>query len=686
VAALDNGNNTGFIYVIGGLIRAVDGCDFLEEFTSSAVQIGVVDASGDITWSSATALPSGPIPGSTEPSTPRGVEQASATVVRTASGRAFLYLIGGLSTFVTIGDPSTAERTVFYAQIDQSTGALGPWVRGEDVPVIDPSPETTEPIGIFDHAATAVTSVENSGAASLIRDGIVVYGGLVKPTNLGLEANAFLYSATINPDSGAVTWDQDPGVNNTRVTLAGSAQYGTSAVSYNNKLYMIGGRVIGGTPLATVQTAIFNDSLLIEPISAGSGDFFVGGSTNVLPNGGRRDAGVAVMEAVPPADNPSEGIGSAWVFGVGGADASSGSPFIFRGRIGGEEADTRLRASEGWYYSNVFDVTFQRQGQAARNARVLSIRWAAEVNRASNANADMVVQFRKTVRADPTCPNESVFSTTAQSDRWITLDGDPASGFFSKSGSTTEPFNTVTLREVFGTEEFIATCFQYRVRFIQNGIDSNNRPIAGADPSGTPRLFAMLIEKVVAGSPDIRIPQGGFSADVQNGRMVGLTTVIQNLNLAGLPDTQDAGLDQDGSFYVHLCVAYAPPGQPAPTLDLPTLPLADGTRLPCMVAYYDVYKWQMRAGQSLAMVPSGEQVWRDPNTSAAIADVRSLFSQPGSYKVAMLIDAWNYVAEGTAGEANNLGQEEYSGNQPQVLAFEITGTPINLVRLPLIRR
>lgn len=692
-AALDNGGNTGFIYVVGGSVKIPDtisGCN-PGDFTSSAVQIGVLAANGDITWSNGPVLPSAPLAGSTDP-TPRGVEGASATVVRTASGKAFLYVIGGLSTFNNFLPESLVESSVFFAEINTSTGALGAWTQGATVPVVDPSPATIDPVGIYDHAATAITTVANSEAGSAVRDGIVVYGGFTQPRTLGVEVNDFLYRATINPDSGALTWDESPSVGNTRVTAAGTGQIGSSFVSYNNKLYLIGGAQGTGAALNWVQTATYNDDLAIETLP-GSTEFFVGSGESVLPNGPRTDAGATVMDALPPPDNPTATIGSAWVYGVGGADENgAGSRFIFRGRIGGDEADGSLRSTEGWYYSNVFDVTIPQGSSARRNARVLSIRWAAEVNRSPNTNADMVVQFRKTLRADPSCPNETVFSPTATSDRWITLDGDTGSPFFSQTSTSQQPYNTVTLRDAFNAEDFIATCFQYRVRFIQNGLDGNGRPVPAANTSVSPKLFSMLIEKIVAGSPDIRIPENGFRTNVQNGRMVSFDTVVQNLNTAGLADTQDAGLNDDGSFYVHLCVAYAPAGQPAPTLDLPALPLQDGQKLPCMLAYYEVFKFQMRAGAALNMIrypgatPELDQVWRDPNSGAPFNDVRTLFSQPGTYKVAMLIDAWNYIPEGTVGENNNRGEEAYHDNQPKVLEFTISGPPINVVRLPMIRK
>ena len=684
-AALATGAETGFIYVVGGVIP-IDVCS--EELTSSAVQIGAVTADGDITWSSGPALPSVPVfDGDLRK---RGVEGATATVVRTSSGKAFLYVMGGLSTFSAISPESRLEKSAFYAEIiNPATGALGAWVLGSDIPIFD----TSSDAGLYDHVAIAVTSTTNGAQSSTIKDGIVVAGGNTAIATFGsTEVNDFVFRAAIDPSSGALTWDQSPSVNGNNVTMAGSGQTGMTAVSYNNKLYMIGGRPLGQPVVDSVQTATFDDNLEIQTVP-NSSEYFIGSGTSVLPNGPRADAGATVIDALPPADNPTATLGSAWVYGVGGTDATGNrSRFIFRGRIGGDEADGGLRATEGWYYSSVFDVTFQQAGQSRKDARVLSIRWAAEVERGSNTNADMVVQFRKTLRSDPTCPNETVF---AASDPWFTLDADTSSGFFSQSSTAAKPFNTVTLKDAFGSEDFIATCFQYRVRFIQNGLDPNGRPIAAASASGTPRLFSMNIEKVIAGSPDVRIAQDGFETDVRAGRMVSFSTVIRNLNLAGISDTQSVGLDDDGSFFVNLCVAFALPGQPAPTLDLPTLPVADGQIPACSRAFYNMPKGPLTPGANYdlryyelnqARVPQG---WQRNSDQSLMTDIRELFSEPGTYKVAMLIDMWDYVPEGTAGEANNRGEEAFTSNQPQILTFEITGPPVklnNFVNLPMIRR
>lgn len=685
-AALPTGANSGFIYVVGGLTPFDTGCgDGATELTASGIQIGRVAEDGALTWaSSSNQLPSGPIlVGDVEVDLgPRGVERSAAVVVRTASGKAFLYVIGGLSTYDRITGPESAvERTVFRSEINPTNGTLGDWVRDDNVPLLGGA------LGIYDHIAAHVTTTVNTDAGSSVKDGILIAGGF---TGLNQsDPSIFVYRATINPADGDLTWDATPSSDGNEVTLGLGGQVGMSSVAYNNKIYLVGGAVPSDPPAErgrdTVLTATFNDNLELQPIP-GSTEYFVGRSQAVLPLGPRIDSGAALMDALPPPDNPTGDLGSAWALVVGGFDGSGQrSRFIFRGRIGGDEADGSIRATDGWFYSVPFNVTFQRPGQSARNARVLSIRWAAEVKRTANANADMVVQFRKSLRSDPNCPDESVFGAN---DRWFTLDADPASPFHSLDSTAERPFNTVTLRDAFGTEDFIATCFQYRVRFIQNGLDANGLPVAAASPSGTPRLFSMNIEKVVAGNADIRVK--GFGYNAPGGRLANLDMVIQNLSLEGLENTQDAGLDDnDGGFWVHLCIAYAAPGQGTPTLDLPTLPLADGQKVPCMRAYYQVYKWQMRSGRELALLTSGGQAWRrqiSDTEEETISDIRSLFSEPGTYRVALLLDTWNYVREGTAGELNNRGEEAGNNNQPQILTIEITGPPINVIYMPQIRK
>lgn len=694
-AAIASGPNSGFIYVVGGNFA----CGLTDEYTSSAVQVLAVTESGVAPVAGPggfSRLPSEEIGG-----TPfRGVESPGVAIVPVSSTRAYLYVIGGRSTFFSVdnGFPvSQVERGIFYIEINPSTGAfVGDWQAAQLIPLPGTPLPGDDGYGLYNHAAVVVDSAPVTAGASTVSRGIVVAGG--NTSVAGSEPNPFVYRATVNESNGALSWDDTPSVDDRQVPFV---QENMSGISYNNKLYLIGGTAAGSTaPVRAVQTANYNDSLLFRNFAdSTSPEYFVGRGSNVLPEP-RSDTGATVIDAVPPANNPTQDLGTAWAYVVGGTDAGGvPSRFIYRGRIGGAEAQGDIRTNEGWFFSRVFSVAYTNAGQPKRDARVLSIRWAADIDRGANANADMIVQFRRTLRADPTCTNESVFGA---GDAWLTLPKNAATGFYSQDNSAANPFNVITLGEVPSLGLINATCFQYRVRFLQNGVtgadDNGLGGVAadGANRGATPRLLSMNIERVPVGAPDIRAKV--FEALTFNGapagsplanRVAGLSITLQNLNAEDPNATQDAGLENDGSFYVHLCIANESKGE---QLNLPTLPVADPASLPCAKAYYEVYKWQMEAGAELRLdnrsssTPQGNpfvQGWRNPQTGAAIPNLNALFSEPGTYKVALLIDTSNFVNEDTPGEANNLVQNLNNG-QPKLLT--VVGPPVTLLNLPLVRR
>jgi len=419
---------------------------------------------------------------------------------------------------------------------------------------------------------------------------------------------------------------------------------------------------------------------------------------------GRYSLSAALMDALPPPDNPSgnDSLGSAWVFVVGGNDRN-GVPTnsLFVGRLGGlNEVTLESLSNEGWFYSNVFPVTI-RANERDNDARVLSIRWYAEVPRQNNRNADLVLEFRTVNGANPNCPDESVFPTSAQ---WTTLDGDLDSNSYSRASGE----NQFSLRDT----NIVATCLQYRARFLQNGLSGDRaaQPEAGG-ARDTPRLFRVALEKILpTGTPDIRVQD--FTATVgTSGGMTTFNVQIQNLNTQGIESTTSAssGPADNTGFWVGLCVRRTDVGQPPPALNagnIPAVPMPDVTFPDCVVAMYQVLKYQMTPG-AVMMLKSGTdptgrpQRWtrvRDEQgqliqnggvVGVPIEDVRELFRQPGNYAVAVLIDPWNYVNEGTAGEANNRGEEQNAQptpNQPWVVNFTVTSPPSNELYLPLVRR
>lgn len=692
VTALSTGGNTGYIYVIGGSITNNCGADL----TTPTVQIGAVNAAGKITWSQAGALPSPVVDGTGVETRKYGVEAAAAVVVQTSTNKSFLYLIGGQSNYSNfLGVQNEINSAVFYAEINPANGQIrhptngsttDPWARTANVPVVDPTPVQDELPGLRFHSAVAAQSTINSGTTTISRDAIFVSGGYVSLNSEDL--NPFVYRATIDPASGALTWTDKPNTNNDQVGLEGPGRRGPASVAYNNKLYIIGGSTseAPSTAQSSVLTAIFDDNLDLQRFPNGE-EYFIGSQNpeKVIASE-LSDANAAIMDAFPPPNDPDSALNSAWAFVAGGIGAG-GAPVdtIYRGKIGGvDEAAASTRANEGWYYSGVFNVSIAQQ-----RARVLAIRWSANIDRSRNPNADILVEFRKTVRADPSCPNESVFAAT---DQWFALDGDPNSPFFSQTSSATKPLNEVQLEQAFGTVDLNATCLQYRARFVQNGLNSNNQPNppASSGEGDTPKLYSVNLEKVLSGNPDIRAVQ--FEPNVTAaGSMTSFNIDIQNLSLEGLASTLPANLSDDGSFFVNLCVAYAAPGQPAPVLQLPTLPQPNGQIPACSVAYYEVFKAQMLAGRVLQLkyqtagseFNNAQQGWRRNSDNQFVEDLRQLFAQPGTYQVGFLIDMWDFVPEGAAGEANNRG-ETTEAPAPIIRTFTITGPPTNVVSLPFI--
>ena len=720
VVALQTGADTGFLYVIGGsLIDSQQDCN-TDNLTTGVVQVGVVN--GDtITWRSQESLRSpNRVSGGTFDtagtgidSRVLGIESAAAVLVPVASNRAFLYVIGGIAAYNPTASPGASvrnmiNRAVFYTQVNadgtfsappsvpgsNQIAPGSPWARSlQDVPLQGGA------TGLYEHTAALATTV----VGGTREYAIVVAGG--KQNLGGDQINEFVFRGRVDPTSGVVTWSDRPNLANEQVTLEGDRRYGLTSVAYNNKLYMIGGR---GTSSATVsgkvQTAVHDDQLELLRIPNATQYFIGNAGPNVLPEP-RYNAAAALMDALPPADNPTGNdiLGSAWAFVVGGNTAAGvPSDSLFRGRLGGlDEVIEGNRTNEGWFYSNVFPVTIAVDG-VQNDSRVLSVSWFAEVSRQVNPNADIRFQFRKVNGANPNCPDESVFRET---DRWYDLDGDSGSDFFSRDSGE----NKVQLRDIFGSEDFIATCFQYRVRFLQNGL--SGEVAAQPAPGGagqTPRLFRVTIEKILpTDTPDIRLR--AFAAETGvGGALSSFNVEIMNLNTRGINNTLAANTQDNGTFWVTLCTRRTELAQAPPVLDassIPAMPVEDGQIPDCVVAFYGVLKYQMTPGARMMLQsgtdPTGNpQRWirvrddqgqlirnSDGSIGTPIADVRELFSQPGNYAAAVLLDMWNYVDEGAAGEANNRGEEPNArptADQPWVVNFSVRSQ--SQVNLPLVRR
>jgi hypothetical protein len=287
-------------------------------------------------------------------------------------------------------------RTVFYTEIDASgnfqtpSGAAttsGVWAMADPLPLIGGK------VGLWQSAAAVGRAAVGGGQSTTFNTAIYVAGGYHDTGRTDL--NQYVYRAIVNND-GSLTWSTTPGEGNSQVVV--EARGGMSMLAYNNKLYLIGGSTSNADSLASrsVMTAFFDEDLNILETPGLQDTFFVGTDSNVLPDENWQ-AGVALVPGIPNA----QGVQAAWALVLGGFnEAGTIQQSSFRGSIGGaDEADASIRTSEGWYYSSVLNILIED-----RIAQLLSIRWAAEIDRSSNTNADIQIEFRKTVTPTASAP------------------------------------------------------------------------------------------------------------------------------------------------------------------------------------------------------------------------------------------------------------------------------------------
>lgn len=311
-----------------------------------------------------------------------------------------------------------------------------------------------------------------------------------------------------------------------------------------------------------------------------------------------------------------------------------------------------------------------------------------------NTQADIRVEFRKAVTAVGTNCRESDFddsTATTNPERWRALDGDADSAFFSKTNTAADQFNVVEMAELFQDEQIDATCLQFRAYLMQNGPNTETAP---PDPSKTPRILSFSLEKVLTGSPDLKlegVTEGseGFSVGTSNGSLRNIQISLKNLNSKGINDTLAVDeMTNDGSFFVNLCVAYAPLNQPEPTLSLPP-PTGNAAIPACSKAYAEIPNRFMQPGTVLAL--GDLPLWR-PNPESTNTPKRflrelypTLFSEPGRYRVGIIIDFNNLIPEGTTGEVNNRAESQEFPDGKTILVT-ITEPPTFQLSLPILAK
>lgn len=645
-------NASGFLYVIGGSIDSFDSCGTI--YGTPQVQIGRVVNGVLQGWTTTPANDLPLIPGTSIP----GIRGASAVVVQRGNS-AFLYLIGGRTS------TNTLSQAVFYTRLNPSTGALerpdgtagSPWKQDTQLLPLPPSVS-----GLHRHAAVSVRGTTALGA---VNDGIFVAGGCTNTGSTCTTVNTNLYLARVQAN-GSLEWTATPGLANESdppsapreaVTLIREGMINMAGFSHGGQIYFLGGRAVAGTTDQSVLAASYNGNLDLLKLSYSSTSaeksYFVNNGSPGVPDLLRRSSlGVAVVPAAPPQPGEpgaGEETNAAWALAIGGRNPEGLSlSDSYRTTLGGDASNVSLRASEGWYYSQYHNVRLSNDDGVEDVALVLAINWATTITRGSNQQADIELEFRT---SRDLCSNPFAFDEAT----WRKLDGDPTTNFFSQPDTNT---NSVRLSEAFGTEPeaaFEASCVQYRAFLTQNGV-SNGRPNAPADAGASPRLLNVSLLRTFPSNRDLFIESFAITQSVQSPRKVSNFDLrIANLSPDGPEQTaQTAGVDE---FPVVLCVAYAPLSSPQPTLNVPQLPVNDGTnRVGCAPVYRIIKGIDMKpmydADLNAVLVNGG---WRANfnnhpllpglRQNQQLNDIRMLFSKPGHYAVAAIIDPYGIVNE-----------------------------------------
>lgn len=729
VASLDKGDGTGYIYAIGGIAR-LPSCGLLgtptrlaEAMTVPTVQRGEVGATGIITWTGGNTLINAYLPSplvindtptSIYADHKLGIYKSQALVARAPNGKYFLYVMGGEIRYPNFNfEPDRTDRrsiatpAVFYTEIDPATGnfkhplnssTTAPWARTTNIPVLPPAGgDPAQTFGLYDHVATVARAVSGTGVNAVFRDAIFIVGGYVDSNVapnplLNSNRNPYVYLATIAND-GSLSWDRTPtrvGTTQdnldppgTLVATEGNPVAALAGMAFNNKLYLIGGTTgpDNTNALDSVITGVYDGDFQFQPLLTDS-EFFVGRDqiTPVLP---AKIAGPAsaTMQASAPANDPN--AAAAWAFVVGGQnEVGELSDAIYTGRVGGvgETSTNAVRSRDAWYYSRYIDTSLERAGQDNSAARVLKIRWATEIDRSSNANADIQLDFRYVRRSDLRC-DAGAFDDILNP--WFALDGDLNTSFRSHNLTTTNPLNEVELEELFDGQEFNATCIQYRARITQNGV-TDGTPNVPSNPAVTPRLLNISLEKTLPGYPDLRVlVESDFQVIVENGAFADIDLGLINLNGDNPDDvTQTLAANhfgEDGEIQVALCWSYDPDQAP-PDPEFPTLPWTGTDRIPCAPVYTSINRLDLSPGASVTLSRFSEWLQNDPNNSGIpldepFGDLGELFLEPGYYKLAVIIDPTDLLNEGTNGELNNR-LEQLNNGTPLIRSFQIGADPV----------
>jgi hypothetical protein len=456
-------SNSGYIYVIGGLVEPLEGSD--DRYASAATLIARVENGEIVSWQTDTPLIEDPRASDMEEVTgwSYGLRSASAVIYENESNnRTFIYLIGGYhkgyELYPTLSDLS---GRVFYAEIDRSNGQLykpGTTDKGWEVmtdadgkPISIPPPEGSsfqpEDFGL------------RNGAAFVYDNALYVVGGerLIQDAAVTERYNLNMYRADI-ADDGKLTWQQEK-----VATLPQNPIYSMGSAQYQSNLYITGGVAAENNKLeenyATTDAAQkflegpYKDTEQWLPTSA---------EGTPLPYTRERHG----MVVVPV----NQGSVVAYVYVVAGQsspvekdelpeggideDSDQGTDTVFFSKIDLENGE-KIYPPSGNYVSEYIEIP--------AGERFTGIEWSAYLSRTEDIGTDIQMKYRLDVSAQK-CERSDIFAEQAPGEEeggWRVLTAtDSLIDFYSVPGRNIGDMAQVDI-DLLDNDDHPGACFQY---------------------------------------------------------------------------------------------------------------------------------------------------------------------------------------------------------------------------------
>jgi hypothetical protein len=603
-AAYATGQDTGFVYVLGGDVNTGG-----QAISSYSVLRGTV-ASGRITaWDS--TLPTIPV------ASVEGLESASAFIATLPNGRVFLYLIGGLQRFKEPGVPISqiGSKFIFYAEINTSDGSFVGNTWNATTYTIPLNPDPGIDGGLWSSPVVGGTLTDTSGQPFI---SFYLLGGRTNPAPAA--PTSAVYRIDVNTSDGTLDLSQRSGVGSANASL-GTARTGHTAVMYNGSVYVAGGVRQGETAgNRNVLGSYIQPDRRFPDFDPAAGVTYFLQETNGLP----ADRSGHGMVVIP---NSFTAPTKAFVYVIGGSDGTAAQTGTFFTTIGDPEATQVSYPLEGYYISEVAPFT-------VANARLVKVFWASS----TPAGAGVEISFRTS--NDANCAD--LQNRNESQAPWQV---------------TTPSFNAGAQQFEHSVAGVAANCFQYRARLTPNNSTSDNT---------TPYLLRLGIVIEIPGATDLTVNAAGLARGPDQ-KITGFNIVLRNENvfLPGEPTLPaDFGPNgagsAPGSFFVDVFI-YPPGVTPPATQPIPTDITAYAT------LSIDIFRSEIDAGPGGTgfnfTIPADRPLcdytarFNPPNTCIP-RTLGSIFTIAGTYQMVVVVDGDNSVLENPTdagkAESNNV--------------------------------